>query len=565
MTKSPHQSAVTGWRTECARAAVAVATVVLTVAALWAVRLTGPNDLMHRDQERPATYVLDAVVNHHWLVQRDPYGDIASKPPICTWISGPAALEHGRFDRVVLTLPGFLGVLGTALLLALVGGRVLGRNAGFLAAAAFLASAQAAKTVALVRTDGFFAFAVFAAGLLAWRAWRRGRGWTWFWLAACGVTLTKGPQGVAFAALGLLAAFWEARSGRSRPLAGRAWPGALLWLVVCGGWLAAATASAGPDVVHRLLGRELLHHVARGDAGELPLVRIWYPFVSMLQIFFPSSLLLPPALWWASRGDDDDDERRSLIRFCVVWVLGGLLLLGLAGHQRRDLVMPFVPAAALMVGAWLGDRLPRRRQGAAAVALLVLSLVGSFVYYHGSYARIDVVRSSEAVVGLAAEARPRLVGLPPTVYVEAPLTLQVALGTHLGPCPYSLGRLLAEGDDLVALAVWQPQRWLSADTRVLAQARVGDQGWAILTNHPSGDPNRWRASWLEPLVIRWHDLEARDWCTGGVVLAPIGPDPRLEAWNTSEESAPVHIQILGRALIDEQLAAGGKLSWPPDR
>ena len=82
----------------------AAAVVVLAVLALWAIRLTGPPDLMHRDQERPATYVLDAVVNHHWLVQRDPYGAVASKPPLVPWISALVATVRGRLDRVALTL-----------------------------------------------------------------------------------------------------------------------------------------------------------------------------------------------------------------------------------------------------------------------------------------------------------------------------------------------------------------------------------------------------------------------------------------------------------------------------
>jgi len=564
MAETSHEPAVTSDPTAGRRTAAAVAAVVLTVAALWAVRLTGPNDLMNRDQERPATYVLDAVVNHHWIVQRDAYGATASKPPVCTWISGAAALVVGRADRVVLTLPGLLGVLGTALLLALAGGRVLGREAGLLAAAAFLASAQAAKTVALVRTDGFFTLTVLAAGLIAWRSWRRGAGWTSFWLAACVVTLTKGPQGVAFASLGLLAAVWETRSDRRRPLAGRAWPGALLWLALCGGWLAAATAAAGPDVIHRMLGLELLHHVARGDAGELPVVRLWYPFVSILQVFLPASLLLPPALWWASRRADGDDERRSLLRFCVVWVLGGLLLLGLAGHQRRDLVMPFTPPAALLVGAWLAERLPERRRTAAAVLLLALGVLGAFTYSRASYARVDMVRRSEAVVELAAEARPELAGLPPVVFVEAPLALQVELGTHRAPCPYHLGRLLAESDDLATLAVWQPRRWLTSSTFVLAEATVGDQGWAILTNHAPEDADRWHASWLEPMIIRWHDLDVKDWRTGGVRLAPSGVAPRLEVWNTSERGARARIEILGRGTIHRELAGGERLRWPPD-
>lgn len=544
----------------------AAAVVVLAVLALWAIRLTGPPDLMHRDQERPATYVLDAVVNHHWLVQRDPYGAVASKPPLVPWISALVATVRGRVDRVALTVPGFLGVLGTALLLTLVVGRELGRDAGWLAAAAFLASAQAAKSVALVRTDGFFTFGVLAAGLLAWRAWRRGSGWTPFWLVACVVTLTKGPQGVVFALLGLVAEVPRALSGRRRTPASGLWPGLLLWLIVCGGWLVAALACAGPDVAHRMLGRELLQHVARGDAGELPLVRFWYPFVSLLQSFAPASILLPPAVWWVVRGRRHDPAADGdLVRYCAVWLLAGLVLLGLAGHQRRDLVMPFTPAAAVLVGAWLSGCLGPVARRSAAAGLLALSVVGSLWYYLlGPYPRADMVRRSAAVAGLADEVRPRLAGLPPVAFLEAPLTLQVALGTHLAPCPYHIARRLLDGEDLVTLAMAEPGRFAADGLEILAEARSGEHSWAIATNHPVADGGRWRTSWLDPLVLRWHDLAVREWRTVGVRFAPTGPEPRLEVRNTSREAAPVRVAIDGAGIVERLLEPRSGWKWPAD-
>ncbi len=58
---------------------------------LFGVRLAGPPDLTDNDQERPSAYVLDVVQNGNWCVQRDAYGEIASKPPL-TWLAGLSTL-----------------------------------------------------------------------------------------------------------------------------------------------------------------------------------------------------------------------------------------------------------------------------------------------------------------------------------------------------------------------------------------------------------------------------------------------------------------------------------------
>src|SRR6266404_1794611 len=106
--------------------------------ALWMVRLNGPPDLMNWDQERPASYVLDAVRNGHWVCQRDLTGDITSKPPLYTWLAALIALGVGRVNQFGLYLPGALAVVGSALLVLRAGGGHFGARAGFLAALAVM-------------------------------------------------------------------------------------------------------------------------------------------------------------------------------------------------------------------------------------------------------------------------------------------------------------------------------------------------------------------------------------------------------------------------------------------
>ena len=50
--------------------------------SLFLLRLGAPFNLLDKDQDLTAGYVLDAVVNGNWLCPVDDRGDICSKPPL---------------------------------------------------------------------------------------------------------------------------------------------------------------------------------------------------------------------------------------------------------------------------------------------------------------------------------------------------------------------------------------------------------------------------------------------------------------------------------------------------
>src|SRR5689334_13300464 len=101
---------------------------------LFAVRLLAPPNLLDNDQERPASYVLDAVQNGHWLCQRDLAGEIASKPPLWTWLASVITLVCGRINLLALYLPGALAAIGTACAIFLLGRKPFGERAALLGA-----------------------------------------------------------------------------------------------------------------------------------------------------------------------------------------------------------------------------------------------------------------------------------------------------------------------------------------------------------------------------------------------------------------------------------------------
>ena len=65
------------------------------VVAVFLVAVTGVPNLLD-NEGRLASYVLDALQNGNWLVQHDTLGDIASKPPLLTWLAALATLPAGR-------------------------------------------------------------------------------------------------------------------------------------------------------------------------------------------------------------------------------------------------------------------------------------------------------------------------------------------------------------------------------------------------------------------------------------------------------------------------------------
>src|SRR5687767_5768119 len=110
------------------------------VGALLCIRLSSPSDLADGyHQERAAAYVIDAVENRNWICQHGADGQITSKPPLYTWLSGLATLVIGRPTWAGLVLSSALAMLITAAVLWRLG-RNFGAWAGFLAALIYLVS-----------------------------------------------------------------------------------------------------------------------------------------------------------------------------------------------------------------------------------------------------------------------------------------------------------------------------------------------------------------------------------------------------------------------------------------
>lgn len=414
------------------RPTVAALIVLAFAVAIFALRLAGPNDLMDNDQERPAAYIADVLINNNWIVQVDDTGDVTSKPPVYTWLGAMAVLADGAFDRVTLYLPCGLAALCVAWLILGVGGRVLGVGAGLLGALVYLVSVPTIAMAALARTDPVFAATVGIAAMLAWRAWQTGGGWTWFWLAAAVATLTKGPLGLVLAAFGLLAVVWERRSGhRDVSLRGSHAAGIVLYLALCLGWLVAAYAVLGQPVLDKLLGKELVGHAVTSDSGKgLPLMKFYEPPLVFLARFAPWSLLVLVALWRVFTRPATDDRERRFERYLTCFFLGGLALFALSPHQRHVHQLPLMLAPALLAGReaarWIGER---RWSMPAVVAALAVMMIAALLGFNAARARDEKVWETRQTQAMAERAVERFGTLYAVTIIDPPLAMQFHAGT----------------------------------------------------------------------------------------------------------------------------------------
>ncbi len=392
--------------------------VVALVAVMLAIRLAGPWKLMDLDQERPVQYAMDVYLHGRWVIQTDSTGDVASKPPVYPWLVAIASHLTGGVTRLSVYLPTAIGIAGTALVVLHLGWRVLGPWAGLFGALSFCCSTWAFKMVHLARTDPMFCLFVSlssASALLAWHARREGRsavGATLaFWGFATLAGMTKSPLGLVIGAMGLLAAVWEYRKvGRRTGTHRRAWMlanlgGLVLFVGVLAGWLFWARAIEGDRVLDKLLGRELIGHAVRSAAGDPPLVGFWKPWVYFLTRYLPWSLVAIVGAVLIVRTPAVDARARRLERFCVCWLVGGLVLFSIFPHQRPDLLLPLIPPAALIVGRTLAlwthsSMLSRQRRGWP----IVVQSVTMWLQRLGSR-RVRVLLAGLIVgIGLSAEA-----------------------------------------------------------------------------------------------------------------------------------------------------------------
>ena len=373
--------------------------VAVVATAAWLIHLSAPIDQLDDDQIKPWGYVADIVYHGRWLAQVDYEGAQMSKPPLYQWLCALLAHLGLGVSPMAMYIPTGLAMIGTSLLICRAGSDWFGRRVGLGAGLAFATVPLTVKHMCMARTDALFCFTITLGALGAWHAWESNpaarsvrssiASWFTFGLGATLACLTKGPLGILLAALGLGAAIWERRRGGLS-----AWGllAAGIALAVTGLWFLAAAASAGQPLIDRMIGRELIGHaVGREAESSVPFSRAYQPFFYLATRMAPWGLLALIAVIGVLRRPAAEERTRRAERFCVSWLMLGMIMFAASTHQRADLLLPLTPAAALLaarlVERWL-ETLAARRPAWTRVragvwpAVVVIGLVQAFIWHH---------------------------------------------------------------------------------------------------------------------------------------------------------------------------------------
>ncbi|MEW5804722.1 MAG: glycosyltransferase family 39 protein [bacterium] len=562
---------VTGFRPDNPlRAWLIFSLVTLICISIFAVHLCGPPDLMDNDQERPASYVMDIISRGNWIVQRDQSGRIMSKPPVSTWLTALIALPFKNINLFLLYLPCALATLAIAWLILGSGSVHFGVRAAFLGSCAYLLSMISYKQVALARTDSLFAFTVFSAGLLAWRAWNRGSGWTCFWLMAAAATLTKGPLAVILALGGLWAVVWEKRSGSSQHLRGSQVPGIVLFLLITLGWLMLAYGKVGSALTDKMIWQELFGHAVKSDKGKLPLLDFYIPFLYFLSRFAPWSILACIGFWRIWKRPAHSAIERRFERFLFCYFFFGLLIFSLAPHQRPDHLWPLIPAAALIAGrelAYLFRCTQNVRLMMYVLLLLIFSL--SLAALHNTYfrSRDKSVMATSRVRQFARDIQKKVGGSLPLIFVDTPYALQFYLNTmtqqvSLQQAAKALSSdypaFIVIKDHLKALLDGNKSRYYT----LASGPQSAHDLLFVVSNHPVLEPTPRVTAFSSPFMMKMEGVRLVKSSLDRVAFAACQPNGFISLTNESDRSRRLRVEIDNiRPALTEDVVLDAGQSW----
>ena len=408
------------------------ALVLIAALALFATRASAPHNFLDKDQERPASYILDAVNNGHWVCQTDWMGDITSKPPLLTWVGAGIATIAGGVSALVLYLPSALAMTLLALLIWRFGNHYFGAVAAAFAGIILLLSPLSMRLFILLRTDSVFALMVGLTAFAAYRASTRGKGWTLFWLLAALATLTKGPLGLLLGAGGLLVVPWERNSADKPSLKGNHLAGILLYIALTLGWFFLAYLQFGDALVDKIIRRELVAHAVNIGEADPIYERFFKPAIYYIHRVLPWSLVAFAAFWRVLRQPSTDPDERRFERFLFCWFFVGLGVFSVTQHQRGDLLAPILAPAALLAGRELATWLRRLRPAhalAVAAAAATLSVGYGYYYYHHDEAENPLVVDTMHLKHFADSIRAQTGPDYPFIYTDCYYTFQLYMGS----------------------------------------------------------------------------------------------------------------------------------------
>jgi 4-amino-4-deoxy-L-arabinose transferase-like glycosyltransferase len=343
----------------------------------------GNTPFFDKGEPREALAVQDIVQRGEWLFPLKRATAIPSKPPLFHWSAALVSELTGALNETTIRFPSALyATLGVLLIYVL--GRTLYGPAVALLAGAILAttmvysdqalSARVDMTLCFFLTLSLVLFYSLYSGFLAHRLWY----FAFYFIVGIG-TLAKGPLGILLPGL-VVAGFLTIKRRWDLMVKFAFHPGAVLTLVLAGGWYGLAITRGGEGFVDRQLLQENLKRFFGGSGHSHP---IYYYVPYLFSLGLPWSFFFPFLLWdllKKSRTGGDD------YLFLESWFVIMFVFFSLSAGKRPVYLLPIYPPLSLLLAHWIYQQnrsigwrlLLYRTVAAVAVATAVVLLVISF-------------------------------------------------------------------------------------------------------------------------------------------------------------------------------------------
>jgi 4-amino-4-deoxy-L-arabinose transferase-like glycosyltransferase len=343
----------------------------------------GNTPFFDKGEPREALAVQDIVQRGEWLFPLKRATAIPSKPPLFHWSAALVSELTGALNETTIRFPSALyATLGVLLIYVL--GRTLYGPAVALLAGAILAttmvysdqalSARVDMTLCFFLTLSLVLFYSLYSGFLAHRLWY----FAFYFIVGIG-TLAKGPLGILLPGL-VVAGFLTIKRRWDLMVKFAFHPGAVLTLVLAGGWYGLAITRGGEGFVDRQLLQENLKRFFGGSGHSHP---IYYYVPYLFSLGLPWSFFFPFLLWdllKKSRTGGDD------YLFLESWFVVMFVFFSLSAGKRPVYLLPIYPPLSLLLADWIYEQnrsmgwrlLLYRTVAAVAAATAVVLLVISF-------------------------------------------------------------------------------------------------------------------------------------------------------------------------------------------
>jgi len=344
------------WLESIAEPRYAWPVLLISGVALYLVNLGG-YPLYTKGEPREAVTIFDIVHGGGVILPQRAGVEIPSKPLLMHWMAALVSLVAGGVNEFSVRLPSAgLAIAGVIVCYFYV--RRLFDNATALIAALILATtfqylqagtgARVDMTLTFFMEVAFFEFILMAEGLTRRRML--------LYVAIALAILAKGPIGLILP--GLVAVIWlvaEKRWSLIRQMS--LVRGAIVVLVLAGGWYVAALIEGGADFFRKqILAENLLRFAGGADFREGHIHPFYYMELALLAGFMPWTILLPIVGVQAARAPRPLDSR---LKYIIIWVAAVLIFYNLPQSKRGVYLLGMYPAFATLVAIYVREVIAR--------------------------------------------------------------------------------------------------------------------------------------------------------------------------------------------------------------